>query len=286
MCASRWEREKLFECDAPPAAGPGNDGAAGDGVVGAEGKFFVTFPYPYMNGLLHLGHAFSLTKAEFAVSYQRMMGRRCLWPFGFHCTGMPIQAAADNLRREMQGEMQGGGQAPAGGGAEVGGGGGEDGGVVDGMAGIEVGGVGVEGGQEEGKGDDGEGGGSKAAEGGKFVSNKSKLKDKRGKGSQWSVLESMGIAREEIPKFADAAYWLDYFPPIARDDLKAMGCKVDWRRSFITTDKSRFYDSFVRWQFNKLRKAGKVKFGKRYRSAQMIEGLIACIIGQERPLKG
>ena len=25
--------------------------------------------------------------------------------------------------------------------------------------------------------------------------------------------------------------------------------KVDWRRSFITTDANPFYDSFVRWQF-------------------------------------
>lgn len=25
-------------------------------------KFFGNFPYPYMNGLLHLGHAFSLSK--------------------------------------------------------------------------------------------------------------------------------------------------------------------------------------------------------------------------------
>ena len=27
-----------------------------------KNKFFGTFPYPYMNGLLHLGHAFSLSK--------------------------------------------------------------------------------------------------------------------------------------------------------------------------------------------------------------------------------
>jgi len=27
-----------------------------------EGKYFGNFPYPYMNGLLHLGHAFSLSK--------------------------------------------------------------------------------------------------------------------------------------------------------------------------------------------------------------------------------
>ena len=53
-------------------------------------KFFVTFPYPYMNGYLHLGHAFSMSKAEFAVRYQKQRGRNALFPFGFHCTGMPI----------------------------------------------------------------------------------------------------------------------------------------------------------------------------------------------------
>ena len=28
------------------------------------GKFFGNFPYPYMNGMLHLGHAFSLSKVR------------------------------------------------------------------------------------------------------------------------------------------------------------------------------------------------------------------------------
>ena len=30
-----------------------------------------------------------------------MLGKHCLWPFAFHCTGMPIQAAADTLKREL-----------------------------------------------------------------------------------------------------------------------------------------------------------------------------------------
>ncbi|KAH8030038.1 hypothetical protein HPB51_006470 [Rhipicephalus microplus] len=67
-----------------------------------DGKFFVTFPYPYVNGRLHLGHSFSLSKCEFAVGYQRLLGKKCLFPFGFHATGMPIKACADKLAREME----------------------------------------------------------------------------------------------------------------------------------------------------------------------------------------
>ena len=43
-----------------------------------------------------------------------------------------------------------------------------------------------------------------------------------------------------------------------------MGLHVDWRRSFITTDANPFYDSFVRWQFVKLKERNRIKFGKRY----------------------
>ena len=65
-------------------------------------KFFLNFPYPYMNGRLHLGHAFSLTKAEFTARFQKLQGKNVLFPFAFHCTGMPIQAAANKLRDEIK----------------------------------------------------------------------------------------------------------------------------------------------------------------------------------------
>ena len=52
----------------------------------------------------------------------------------------------------------------------------------------------------------------------------------------------------------DPLHWLRYFPPMARRDIMAMGCGVDWRRSFITTDVNPFYDGFIQWQFRTLRK--------------------------------
>lgn len=55
-----------------------------------------------MNGLLHLGHAFSLSKLEFAAAYHRMCGKKVLFPQAFHCTGMPIKACADKLARELE----------------------------------------------------------------------------------------------------------------------------------------------------------------------------------------
>ena len=83
----KWQEERLFEQDAP---------ADGQGE-----KFMATFPYPYMNGCLHLGHSFSFSKAEFASAFERLKGKRVLLPFGFHCTGMPIVAAAEKLRKEI-----------------------------------------------------------------------------------------------------------------------------------------------------------------------------------------
>lgn len=59
-------------------------------------------------------------------------------------------------------------------------------------------------------------------------------------------------------------HWLRYFPPIAQADLTFLGCGVDWRRAFITTDANPYYDSFVRWQLTTLKALGKVVKAKRF----------------------
>jgi leucyl-tRNA synthetase len=109
---------------------------------------------------------------------------------------------------------------------------------------------------------------------------------------QFQIMESIGVPREEIKKFADPLHWLEYFPPIAKEDCNAFGARIDWRRAFLvrtpqlacthkslhfsteltfrsrplapqTTDQNPFYDSFVRWQMNILHQQGRIKFGKR-----------------------
>ncbi|XP_037019225.2 leucine--tRNA ligase, cytoplasmic isoform X2 [Artibeus jamaicensis] len=215
----KWDTEKIFEVN-----------ASNSEKQASKGKYFVTFPYPYMNGRLHLGHTFSLSKCEFAVGYQRLKGKICLFPFGLHCTGMPIKACADKLKRE-----------------------------------IEVYGCPPDFPDEEEEEEEVSAKTEDIIIKDKAKGKKSKAAAKAGSSKyQWSIMKSLGLADEEILKFSEAEHWLDYFPPLAIQDLKRMGLKVDWRRSFITTDVNPYYDSFVRWQFLTLRERNRIKFGKRY----------------------
>lgn len=64
-------------------------------------KKFITFPYPYMNGRLHLGHAYTLTKCDFIARYYKNKGFNVLFPFSFHGTGTPIYACANKVKKEF-----------------------------------------------------------------------------------------------------------------------------------------------------------------------------------------
>ncbi|KAJ3503221.1 hypothetical protein NLJ89_g8530 [Agrocybe chaxingu] len=226
----RWQSEKLFEVNAPPAADVA--GLSPAEIQQKYPKWFGNFPFPYMNGSLHLGHAFTISKIEFAAGYERMLGKRVLFPHGLHVTGMPIKASSDKIIREM--ELFGADferfervQAE--------------------MAAAER--------EEE----------AKAGPEDKSKAKKGKLAAKStGLTYQFQIMESIGVPRADIKKFADPLYWLSYFPPIAVSDNNAFGSRIDWRRTFLTTDANPFYDSFVRWQINKLYKLGKIKFGERY----------------------
>ncbi|MBN1386534.1 leucine--tRNA ligase [Candidatus Woesearchaeota archaeon] len=78
----RWDEAKLFEAEAHPG----------------QPKFFLTFPYPYMNGFMHLGHFYTLMRVEAFARFKRMKGFNVLFPQGWHCTGSPIESAAKRVQ--------------------------------------------------------------------------------------------------------------------------------------------------------------------------------------------
>ena len=227
-----WAEEHQFELDAPsiadePVSIPSEE------LQQKYPKFMASMAYPYMNGVLHAGHCFTLSKVEFSVGFERMNGKRALFPLGFHCTGMPILACADKLKREAEMFGQDYSNVPA-----------ED--AAD-----------AEPAEKAPK--------EEAVDPTKFKAKKSKAQAKKGRGKyQFEIMMQLGIAREDVFKFADAQYWLTYFPPLCQEDCTSLGARIDWRRSYITTDANPYYDAFIRWQMNRLKQLGKIKFGERY----------------------
>jgi len=53
-------------------------------------KFFLTIPYPYLNGNLHAGHTRTFTIGDAVARFMRMQGKNVLFPMAFHATGTPI----------------------------------------------------------------------------------------------------------------------------------------------------------------------------------------------------
>ena len=145
-------------------------------------KFFVTFPYPYVSGFLHIGTALSLTRVDIIARYKRLKGYNVLFPQGFHLTGSPIVAKSWKLRN----------------------------------------------------GDE------------KLIK---ELKDE-------------GVSDEDIEKLKDPAGWALYFVEKAEEDIKNLGCSIDWRRKFYTTYLHPWYNKFIEWQYRKLKEKGLVITGK------------------------
>ncbi|MFW5746043.1 MAG: leucine--tRNA ligase [Nanoarchaeota archaeon] len=53
-------------------------------------KFFMTVPYPYISGSLHIGHARVVTEADVFTRFQRMTGKNTLYAIAFHISGTPV----------------------------------------------------------------------------------------------------------------------------------------------------------------------------------------------------
>lgn len=68
-----WEDNKVFQAEPD-----------------SRKKFFLTIPYPYLNGNLHAGHTRTFTIGDAVARFRRMCGENVLFPMAFHATGTPI----------------------------------------------------------------------------------------------------------------------------------------------------------------------------------------------------
>lgn len=62
-------------------------------------KYFITIPYPYLNGNLHAGHTRTFTIGDVIARYRRMIGLNVLFPMAFHATGTPIIGLAELIAK-------------------------------------------------------------------------------------------------------------------------------------------------------------------------------------------
>ncbi len=78
-----WEKAKLFEADPDPS----------------RPKVFVTFPYPYPNGPLHVGHGFTSARLDAYARFKRMQGYNVLFPWAWHWTGEAVAGISHRVEK-------------------------------------------------------------------------------------------------------------------------------------------------------------------------------------------
>lgn len=78
-----WLEKGIFEAD-PDSSKP---------------KFFITFPFPYMNGSLHLGHAYTSGRLDVIARYMRSKGYNVLYPWAWHWTGEAVMGVVHRLEK-------------------------------------------------------------------------------------------------------------------------------------------------------------------------------------------
>ena len=79
----RWAAEGQYEAD--PSAGD-------------EDPTFITVPYPYPSGGMHIGHCRTYTVPDVYARYRRLQGDNVLFPIAWHVTGTPIVGAVERLK--------------------------------------------------------------------------------------------------------------------------------------------------------------------------------------------
>ena len=80
----KWEEEQVY---------------AWDESQPRENTFVIDTPPPTVSGVLHMGHVFSYTQADFVARYQRMRGKTVFYPMGFDDNGLPTERLVEQEKK-------------------------------------------------------------------------------------------------------------------------------------------------------------------------------------------
>ena len=91
---ARWDDDGRYEPDPAASADPED-----------EETTFITVPYPYPSGGMHIGHARTYTVPDVYARYRRQQGDDVLFPMAWHVTGTPIIGAVERLEKREPKQM-------------------------------------------------------------------------------------------------------------------------------------------------------------------------------------
>ena len=85
---NHWKEQKIFSWknDLPKAQ-----------------TFVIDTPPPTVSGVLHMGHVFSYTQADFVARFQRMTGKDVFYPMGFDDNGLPTERLVEKIIEKKAG---------------------------------------------------------------------------------------------------------------------------------------------------------------------------------------
>ncbi len=67
--------------------------------------FVIDTPPPTVSGMLHMGHVFSYTQADFIARFQRMRGLTVFYPIGFDDNGLPTERLVEKVKKVRANSM-------------------------------------------------------------------------------------------------------------------------------------------------------------------------------------
>jgi len=70
-----------------------------------EETFVIDTPPPTVSGILHMGHVFSYTQADFIARYKRMKDFDVFYPMGFDDNGLPTERLVEKVKKIRASDM-------------------------------------------------------------------------------------------------------------------------------------------------------------------------------------